>query len=119
MNFFIGLWPIVSHFGGWMILIGVCVAVALLTTELAAIPLIGPFLATLAKPIRMWAIVAAASATVGLIGYSMGVKHESDRCKAQFAAAQKAAIDRSSAAHSNAVRDDARGVCDKRDLDCK
>jgi hypothetical protein len=117
MNFFVGLWPIISHFGTGLIITVACVAVALLATELGAIPIIGPLLASLARPIRMWAIVAAVGSVVGLVGYSMGVKNESDRCKAQFVAAQKASIDRSKSAHTGAVRDVSRGVRDPRDTD--
>lgn len=116
-TYFVGLWPIISHFSTGLLITGALVAVALLTTELGAIPLVGPFLAALAKPIRIWAIVAAVASAVGLIGYSMGVKNESDRCKAQFAAAQKAAVKRGETAHSNAVRDVSRGVRDPRDTD--
>lgn len=116
-TYFVGLWPIISHLGTGLLITGACIAVALLTAELGAIPIIGPFLAALAKPIRMWAIVAAVASAVAIIAYSMGVKNESDRCTAQFAAAQKAAIKRGETAHSGAVRDVSRGVHDPRDTD--
>lgn len=119
MSFFVGLWPIISHYTIGLVITGTFVAVALLTTELGAIPGIGPLLAKLAAPIRMWAIVAAVASVIGLIGYSMGVKNESDRCKAQFAAAQKAAVQTNARARTRAEHDDASGVCDTRDTDCQ
>lgn len=119
MGFFVGLWPIISHLGLGLVITAACVAVALLTAEIQAIPLVGALLAPMARQIRMWAIVAAVGSVVGLVGYSMGIKNEGDRCKAQFAAAQKAAVAAGVRARSRAVRDAAGGMCDPNDTDCR
>lgn len=119
MNYFVGLWPILSHFTIGIGITAACIAAALLTTEIADIPIVGPFLAPLTAQIRTWAIVCAVGSVVGLVGYSMGVKNESDRCKAQFEAAQKAAVQTSVRARTRAERDDTSGVCDPRDTDCQ
>lgn len=119
MNFFIGLWPILSHYTVGLIITGALIAIALLTAEIGAIPIIGPLLAPLTSEIRKWAIVGAVCSVVGLVGYSMGVKNESDRCKAQFEAAQAAAVRTHTKARTRAEHDNAGGVCDARDSDCQ
>lgn len=118
MDFFVGLWPIIAHYTVALIICGACVAVALLSVELQAIPFVGKLLAPLATKIRMWAIIAAVGSVLGLVGYSLGIKNETARCHAQFAAAQKAAITTARTAHSRARRDAVGGMCDPRDTDC-
>lgn len=108
MSFFAGLWPIVGHYTLFLGVIGGCIALAIfsvaLQAELASIPLIGPWLASNIRHIREWAIVGAVLAAIILISYGLGVSNGEARVKAQWAAAEQAAITLGKNARSSAVR---------------
>jgi hypothetical protein len=104
---FAGLWPLVWHYGLFSLLIGGFIAIAILSValeiELAKIPLIGGWLARNVIHIREWAILAAVLTASHVIIYGIGVSNGEVRIKAQWAAAEKVAIERAKAARSSAV----------------
>jgi hypothetical protein len=108
MSFFAGLWPIIGHYTLGVSFVGACIAIAIfsaaLQAELSSIPLIGGWLADNIRHIREWAIVAAGIAAVILISYGVGVSNGEARVKAQWAAAEQAAIQRGNEARSSAER---------------
>lgn len=117
MSFFIGLWPIIKSYSIAFILLGCCVGLGLLTASLEGVPVIGPVLVKLERKIMLAAVIAGAIIVAWILGNSMGIKNEADRCKAQFAAAQKAAVTRGNAVRTRAERDAVGGVRDPRDMD--
>jgi hypothetical protein len=102
-----GLFPIFWHYSEFTILIAVCIAVAIfsiaLEAEMAKIPLIGPWLASNIGHIREWAIVIAILAFSHVMIYGIGVSNGEARVKAQWAAAEKAAVERAKDARASAV----------------
>ncbi len=108
MSFFAGLWPIIEHYTLGVSFVGICIAIAIfsaaLQAELSSIPLIGGWLANNIRHIREWAIVAAGIAAIIIISYGVGVSNGEARVKAQWGAAEQAAVELGTKARTSAER---------------
>ena len=98
--FFAGLWPLVWHYGTGVGIIIIAVAVWWFSP-----------LETIKKAAAIVAIITGA----GLFGMTIGVKDANSRCNARWEASEKAAVSRSEAARSRAIRDTTRGLRNWRD----
>lgn len=107
MSFFTGLWPLFWHYSLFTLIIAGCIAVALfsvaLQAELSSIPLVGGFLSRNIGHIREWAILGAVLTASHLLIYGIGVSNGEKRIKAQWNAAENAAIKQAQDARASAV----------------
>lgn len=119
MDFFIGFWPILKTYTLAFLVLGAFAALGLLTASLEGIPVIGPWLVKFERKIQLGAMIGAAIVVAWILGNSMGIYNEAARCKLQFQAAKAAAVKTGKAARTRAMRNDAGGMCDPQDTDCR
>lgn len=105
-----GLGPLIFHWGVGIGVIAVCILLEIFTEELGVIPVIGPGLVALLRPLRKDLLWIAATTGLCMFVYGIGVHDEKTRCDAKFSAANTAAVHRGTAARSRAVRTITSGV---------
>jgi len=100
-SWFIGLWPIFSHYTVGVTIIGACIVVFIFSSALVAeVPLLKPFLAV----IREWALIVAIGVAAGLFIYAWGVRDGQNRIKAQWRNAEQVAAQQATDARAAATR---------------
>lgn len=80
---FAGVWAYVFHWGTGVALIALCLFAAYGTQVIAAVPLVGPFLARGLAPLRKDLLWAAVAVAVAMGGMYVGNKDASARCVAK------------------------------------